>query len=40
MYLKKLTLKNYRNIESAEVSFERGVNLIYGKNAQGKTNLL
>ena len=40
MYLKKLTLKNYRNIESAEVSFSRGVNLIYGKNAQGKTNLL
>ena len=40
MYCRKITLKNYRNISSAEVEFSPGVNLIYGKNAQGKTNLL
>ena len=40
MYCRKITLKNYRNISSAEVEFSPGVNLIHGKNAQGKTNLL
>ena len=40
MYIKQLTLKDFRNYESAAVSFLNGTNLIYGNNAQGKTNLL
>ncbi|MBO4321379.1 MAG: DNA replication/repair protein RecF [Clostridia bacterium] len=40
MICKKITVENFRNIESAEVSFSDGVNVIYGNNAQGKTNLL
>ena len=40
MYCKKISLENFRNIEKCDVSFCPGVNVLYGENAQGKTNLL
>ena len=40
MYVKSIELSNYRNYEKADVSFSPGVNILYGDNAQGKTNLL
>jgi len=40
MHLKKLFLKQYRNISSDEFTFNPEFNFIYGKNAQGKTNLI
>ena len=40
MRLNNLTLQNFRNYESLALSFDPGVNLIVGNNAQGKTNLL
>lgn len=40
MILKKLTLENYRNIESAVFEPGRELTVICGKNGQGKTNLL
>lgn len=40
MYIQSLKLKNFRNYESLELDFNKGINIIYGKNAQGKTNLL
>ena len=40
MILKRLLAENYRNIISADISFEKGVNLLFGENAQGKTNAL
>lgn len=40
MYCEKLKLKNYRNVESAEVLLSPDINVFYGENAQGKTNLL
>lgn len=40
MYLKKLSLRDYRNYESVEFATEGAVNLFVGPNAQGKTNLL
>ncbi|HML35855.1 MAG TPA: DNA replication/repair protein RecF [Bacillota bacterium] len=40
MYLKKIELKNFRNYEEEAVEFHDKVNIITGKNAQGKTNLL
>ena len=40
MKVKKLFLRNYRNIERETVTFEEGVNCLYGENAQGKTNVL
>ena len=35
-----IDIRNFRNIESASVTFTEGVNLLHGDNAQGKTNLL
>mgnify|MGYP003213642813 CR=1 FL=1 len=40
MYLEKLELKHFRNYEDVNVAFSPQVNVLIGKNAQGKTNLL
>lgn len=40
MFVNQLRLNNFRNYENLEVSLTRGVNLIYGSNGQGKTNLV
>ena len=40
MNLRELDLRSFRNYEEAHLTFEPGVNLIVGDNAQGKTNLL
>ena len=40
MHLEKIDLRDFRNYESLSLSFDPGVNLIVGDNAQGKTNLL
>lgn len=40
MYIKKFSLKNYRNIDFLELELKNGVNIFYGENAQGKTNIL
>lgn len=38
MLIKKLTLCNFRNYERESFSFTEGLNILTGKNAQGKTN--
>ncbi len=40
MIIKSIELANYRNYESLELCFDKGVNILYGDNAQGKTNVL
>jgi DNA replication and repair protein RecF len=40
MYLKKLSLINFKNYEHAELSFSTGFNCFVGDNGGGKTNLL
>ena len=40
MVVKSVDLCNYRNIEILNMSFDDHVNIIYGDNAQGKTNIL
>ncbi len=40
MYIEKLKLKNYRNYNELEINFDKNINIIYGNNAEGKTNLL
>ncbi|MBQ2967484.1 MAG: DNA replication/repair protein RecF [Clostridia bacterium] len=39
MQVEKLCLQNFRNYEKAEIEFSSGVNLIYGNNGHGKTNI-
>ncbi len=38
MYIKNLVLKNFRNYAGEKLEFSRGLNVLFGKNAQGKTN--
>ena len=38
MVIKKLTLENFRNYEAETFAFTEGLNVLTGKNAQGKTN--
>lgn len=40
MYLEELELKNFRNYRTIKVEFSPQINVLIGKNAQGKTNLL
>ncbi len=40
MRIDSLSLEQFRNYESQRVEFDPGCNVIYGSNAQGKTNLL
>src|SRR5690606_1111016 len=40
MNLRRVSLINYRNYESAEVEFSPRINVLVGANGSGKTNLL
>lgn len=40
MKVNRIKIQNYRNIENMELFPHEGVNIIFGENAQGKTNLL
>jgi DNA replication and repair protein RecF len=40
MNVTKIEFTSFRNIESEIIEFNDGINVIYGENAQGKTNIL
>ena len=40
MYVDSLELKNYRNYDELNMCFDKGITILYGDNAQGKTNIL
>lgn len=40
MVIKSIELADYRNYDSLELHFDKGTNILYGDNAQGKTNIL
>lgn len=40
MYIERVKLNNFRNIGDLELELSRGVNILCGMNAQGKTNFL
>jgi putative ATP-dependent endonuclease of OLD family len=40
MYLCRLTVENFRNIESLTLHFNEGLNVLVGENNVGKTNVL
>ncbi len=40
MYINKIKLKNFRNYEEQEIELNKNINIFYGDNAQGKTNII
>ena len=40
MIIKSIQLSNFRNYEKLDINFDSGTNILYGDNAQGKTNIL
>ncbi|MDP4118821.1 MAG: DNA replication/repair protein RecF [Bacillota bacterium] len=40
MYVKEIYLENFRNYKKQHVCFSKNLNILYGNNAQGKTNML
>ena len=40
MYIEEIKLNNFRNYEKQEIKLKNGINLFYGNNAQGKTNII
>lgn len=40
MIIQSIELKNFRNYEDLQISFDQGTNILFGDNAQGKTNIL
>ena len=40
MFIQKVKLKNFRNYDTLELDFTKNLNVLYGDNAQGKTNFL
>ena len=40
MIIKSIEMSNFRNYERAQLEFHEGTNVLFGDNAQGKTNVL
>ena len=40
MYVTQHKAKDFRNLENAVISPDRSINIIFGENGQGKTNLI
>ena len=40
MFINKIELENFRNYSKQEILLDKNVNIIYGNNGEGKTNIL
>lgn len=40
MYIEKIKLDNFRNYKKQEILLNKNINVFYGENAQGKTNII
>lgn len=40
MWISKIKINNFRNYELQEINLEKNINVFYGENAQGKTNII
>ena len=40
MHIKSILLENFRNYDKQEIELNKNINIIYGNNAQGKTNII
>ena len=40
MWIKEIKLKNFRNYDEEKIDLKENINIFYGDNAQGKTNII
>ena len=40
MWIKKIKINNFRNYKIEEIDLDENINIFYGENAQGKTNII
>ena len=40
MWIKKIKINNFRNYKNQEINLNKNINIFYGENAQGKTNII
>lgn len=40
MWIKNIKIKNFRNYIDEEINLQKNINIFYGENAQGKTNII
>ena len=40
MWIKKIKINNFRNYNNQEINLEKNINVFFGENAQGKTNII
>ena len=40
MWIEKININNFRNYKNQEINFSKKINIFYGENAQGKTNII
>ena len=40
MWIKRIKVNNFRNYKQQEIVLEENINLFFGENAQGKTNII
>ena len=40
MWINKIKIKNFRNYKNEEINLNKNINIFYGENAQGKTNII
>lgn len=40
MWIKNIKINNFRNYTKEEINLEKNINIFYGENAQGKTNII
>ena len=40
MLITNLEIQNFRNYKNQKIDFNKNINIFYGDNAQGKTNII
>ena len=40
MWINKIKINNFRNYNNEEINLNKNINIFYGENAQGKTNII
>ena len=40
MWIEKIKMNNFRNYKSLDINLNKNINIFYGENAQGKTNII